>query len=495
MKPLDAPAQAARRAALAGCAFSATEAACGLLRPLPLDPAITPADALAGTAGLVVGLALLGGALGRWLGARGAAVAALVWALVWAPEGPRAGEDSLWWAAPAVVAAAAPLLWPRLLLPMAAVGGLWVPSWRSAPADLDAVSSPASGGAPGVLLITVDTVRSDADLLAPLEGRCDTWSEAVSPSPWTLPAMHSLWTGAAVAEHAGGLPTGAGWSKRSAAHGSWASRFREAGFETHALVSNPHLRADQGFSEGFQRFVHHDGARETLTVLHNAFGLAARASGGVARLQSGRDEALARAAHALLASPSASPRLVWVHLLRPHEYRRDAAGDVPGWSPTDASPEALRAAYAGNVAASAELVHGLVDAAEGWVVAVTSDHGEELGEGGRWGHGHRLHDALLRVPLAVCGPHQAGVSHAGQVTTADLLPALWTAVQASKPVSLPVRQRVPVGGLRRVARFGRRVESTGVIEDARPALPVLRAAPLDGRVADRLRALGYLDGP
>lgn len=38
------------------------------------------------------------------------------------------------------------------------------------------------------------------------------------------------------------------------------------------------------------------------------------------------------------------------------------------------------------------------------VVIVAGDHGEELGEHGRFGHGHSLWDDLLRVPLVMAGP-------------------------------------------------------------------------------------------
>jgi arylsulfatase A-like enzyme len=41
------------------------------------------------------------------------------------------------------------------------------------------------------------------------------------------------------------------------------------------------------------------------------------------------------------------------------------------------------------------------------VVILTSDHGESLGEDGRWGHGNALHPELLRVPLIIHVPDHA----------------------------------------------------------------------------------------
>ena len=40
----------------------------------------------------------------------------------------------------------------------------------------------------------------------------------------------------------------------------------------------------------------------------------------------------------------------------------------------------------------------------GAVVIWTADHGEALGDGGRWWHGQSLDDEQVRVPLLVWGP-------------------------------------------------------------------------------------------
>jgi arylsulfatase A-like enzyme len=41
------------------------------------------------------------------------------------------------------------------------------------------------------------------------------------------------------------------------------------------------------------------------------------------------------------------------------------------------------------------------------VVVLTADHGESLGEDGRWGHGNVLHPELMRIPLIIHLPAQA----------------------------------------------------------------------------------------
>jgi arylsulfatase len=69
-----------------------------------------------------------------------------------------------------------------------------------------------------------------------------------------------------------------------------------------------------------------------------------------------------------------------------------------------------------------------------WVV--TSDHGEEFGERGAWGHAHTLYAEQLRVPLIVSGPGlPSGVVIEERVGTHDIAPtiAAWTQVELDPP--------------------------------------------------------------
>lgn len=53
-----------------------------------------------------------------------------------------------------------------------------------------------------------------------------------------------------------------------------------------------------------------------------------------------------------------------------------------------------------------EIARGIEDRglAASTILVVTSDHGEQIGERGRWAHGPDLHDELIRVPLVLRGP-------------------------------------------------------------------------------------------
>jgi len=91
----------------------------------------------------------------------------------------------------------------------------------------------------------------------------------------------------------------------------------------------------------------------------------------------------------------------------------------------------LRALYDAEVAyldaELARLWQGLVDLQnfDAMAIAFTSDHGEEFGEHGRWGH-VQLHDETLHVPLILKLPHaaHAGRRVAQRVGLVDLHPTL-----------------------------------------------------------------------
>jgi hypothetical protein len=63
------------------------------------------------------------------------------------------------------------------------------------------------------------------------------------------------------------------------------------------------------------------------------------------------------------------------------------------------------------------------------VVILTSDHGESLGEDGRWGHGNALHPELLRIPLIIHLPEDASPRLTADPTrvafSTDITPTLY----------------------------------------------------------------------
>ena len=62
------------------------------------------------------------------------------------------------------------------------------------------------------------------------------------------------------------------------------------------------------------------------------------------------------------------------------------------------------------------------------VIVVTSDHGDSLGEGGRWGHGYTIYPEVIRIPLIVHLPKADQTLYSEPLTLAfstDITPSLY----------------------------------------------------------------------
>jgi arylsulfatase A-like enzyme len=94
-----------------------------------------------------------------------------------------------------------------------------------------------------------------------------------------------------------------------------------------------------------------------------------------------------------------------------------------------------------------------LDLDDSTVVVITSDHGEQLGERGRYAHGPDLHDELLRVPLLVRDPNlNGGQVFRQQLPLLDLAPTLLDILQIDIPDSFLGSSFVPL--LRGATRSG-----------------------------------------
>lgn len=139
---------------------------------------------------------------------------------------------------------------------------------------------------------------------------------------------------------------------------------------------------------------------------------------------------------------------VWVHYLEPHEPYDPHPGIT-----TSQDPDVVR--YDGEIRAVDGEVGRLVD----WlsahrrraVVAITADHGEELGEhGGRY-HGTTLYEEQIRVPLTVFslgGEPRIQPGHVRQpVGLVDLAPTLLALADVTRPPGMNPNGFAPWLGL------------------------------------------------
>ncbi len=498
--------------ALVGLGFALLEAALAWTWPAP--------GAAAGLLDLGLALSVMGA-----LGALGGALARLVWRrrpeLAWLPLAALLAPQllrpfALDYAWDPVLPGALLLLAfliPRLasalgllviaLVPVAAAVAVERPSPPpSEPRTVEAAM-------PNILLVTVDTLRADADLRLPEGGDWLVYEQAVSAAPWTLPSMISLFAGDPVRDHLGGLPaqTGGGYTEPRVSR--WLTQeLSQRDYHCAAFVSNPYLGSTFGFDRGFDLFVHADDFREPFLARRGLERLRFQLTGRVERLRRERDDRVVREALAWLDEAPAEPWFLWVHLLAPHEYSRDLAAPVQGWRPGTEDPALLREGYRVNVQATEARLARLVEAVDPArsMVVFTADHGEQLGEEGVFGHGLALEDPELRVPLALRGPGVAPGVAPQQVSVPDLMHSLLGSGARVPP--LPQRAEAPVGGLRRRNKggsFALRVQGSGEgleVERYREDLGAVRRArarrdrPLiepEESTRQALEALGYLE--
>ncbi len=265
---------------------------------------------------------------------------------------------------------------------------------------------PVPAAPPPIVLISIDTLRSD-HLPAYGYGGGETpaidrlardgvlFERAFSHAAQTLPAHASLLTGVLPATH--GVRDNVGFPLVANGASTLAERLGRAGYTTGGAVSSFVLRAETGISRGFERY----DAPETPE-------------------RPGR-ETLARLLPWLDEWRDGRPFLFF-HLYEPH---------APYRPPADLAPRFPKR-YDGEIAAADRVVgellatldeRGLYDRA---LIVLVSDHGEGLGDHGEEEHGFLLYREAIQVPLVVKLPAgaRAGERVREAVGLVDVAPTL-----------------------------------------------------------------------
>jgi arylsulfatase A-like enzyme len=351
-----------------------------------------------------------------------------------------------------------------------------------------AASRPAAR-APGLVLVSIDTLRADhlgayghsrdtspnLDALA----RGGTLFENVfAQSHWTLPSHATMLTGQSPLVHGAidlddVLPSGIG---------TLAERLRARGFRTAAFVGGNRysfIGAKRGFDRGFETYAHypHPGRFRSGRLLrlldhlrmrqvrHHVGNAAAETDAALRWLAVRGDEPFFLFLH-FYDVHSKTHRLPyeapepWREAFCPDDLRGLGGCDAEGRCATDrlraiwegrspepdaAEFERLRCLYDGSVAFVDAQLGRLLDGIERLgldgrtLVAATADHGEAFFE-----HGHPLHtnlfDEVLRVPLILRGPGvPAGQRVAATGRLLDLVPTLLDRLGLPRPHELPGR--------------------------------------------------------
>ena len=266
---------------------------------------------------------------------------------------------------------------------------------------------------PSLLLVTIDTLRADrvgaygsngglTPALDRLAASGWLFENAVSAVPLTLPSHATLLSGLDPLHH--GVRNN-GTSVFPGNRGTLATILKARGYATGAFVAAVVLDRRYGLAREFD-------------VYDDQIG---REPEGRSVLESDRScDTVVTSASAWIRA-QAGPFVAWVHMYEPH---------VPYAPPEDLARAHPGRPYDAEVAAADRCLGRLIADAQvarpdRLVTAVTSDHGEGLGDHGESTHGLFLYQSTLHVPLVISGPGVAqGKRSQYLARAADLLPTL-----------------------------------------------------------------------
>lgn len=312
--------------------------------------------------------------------------------------------------------------------------GRWAVVSVLAACSLPGCAKPAPEIPPSVLLVTIDTLRADrvgaygssaglTPALDRLAARGWRFEDVVAAVPLTLPSHATILSGLDPYHH--GVRNNGAYVFSDVTP-TLATILKARGYDTAAVVAAVVLDRRYGLGRGFDAY---DDRITRITEGRNV-------------LESERacDAVVANASEWIRAQ--SGPFFAWVHFYEPHApYAPPADLAAPGRSPYDA-----------EVAAADRCLGRLVEVAEAarpkrLVTAVTSDHGEGLGEHGESTHGLFLYQSTLRVPMVISGPGvEAGKRQAGVTRSADLMPTLLAILGIEGPAGLDGRNLLKNAG-------------------------------------------------
>lgn len=307
--------------------------------------------------------------------------------------------------------------WLELPLPPEGVSRIEVRSRSQSLVFLeDPRLSPASarGDRPNVLLVLVDTLRSDRltpeimPRLSELRGSSISFDDCWATASWTLPSVTTLLTSNHGGQHRAWL------NDQTLGPGidTLGEAFQRAGYRTAAFTGGIFVSQTFGLDRGFQVFDSSGGGVE---------GVVARAEEWLGR--AGAEPWFLLVHTYEVHAPYAPPEEVEAEI---HGRYPGVAGDRPPEPQAfydDVGPETiglLSELYDAEARFTDDVLGAFLDrlgdeALNSMVVAVTSDHGEEFGEHGLFGHTDTLYTEQLSVPLFVRLP--AGARGGERVST------------------------------------------------------------------------------
>jgi len=289
------------------------------------------------------------------------------------------------------------------------------------------VEAPAGRTGTPIILISIDTLRSDhlpaygytgvqTPAIDTLRADSILFRRAYSHCPLTLPSHATVFTGELPADT--GIRDNIGYTLTGEKE-TLAELLQKKGYATGAAVSSYVLRKGSGIERGFDWYddqVGEQGSAVTISGIQ-------------------RDGAqTAAAASTWLSANSSRPMLFFLHLYEPHSPYNPPE---PHRSRYSAAP------YDGEVARSDEILGGFLQRLkelgiyERALIVLFSDHGEGLSDHDEEEHGIFLYRESLQVPLIVKlpGSVRAGEAIDPPVQLSDIFPTVLEQTGSTTPAS------------------------------------------------------------
>jgi arylsulfatase A-like enzyme len=315
---------------------------------------------------------------------------------------------------------------------------------------------------PNVLLICIDSLRADhlgcygyardtSPTIDSLASVGSVFDNAIAQSSWTLPSHASLFTSLYQKSHGvNSILQALGATARTL-----AEQLRTEGYVTVAVISGGPLSVDHGLNQGFD--VYDTGCWEHSHT-HDV-----------------TNECTHARATAWLRECGSGPFFLFAHYWDVHyDYLPPAPYDTlfdPTYRgdfdsrgviserlrPTDLSRSDVNhlvALYDGEIAHTDRYVGMLLaelaaaHLSDNTIVALTSDHGDELFDHGTTGHGHTLYQELVRVPLIWVDPSRPthGTRLQDMVQLVDVPPTILQRLGLHVPESMQGESMLPLMG-------------------------------------------------
>ena len=315
-------------------------------------------------------------------------------------------------------------------------------AWAEPGIYVDRAPKPKGKRAKNIVVLLIDTLRADALRIYNPRSRVETPHltqlaregailDAQSPENWTKPSCASILTSLFPSTHRTKLET----SKLPDAALTLPEHLRQHGFTTASFIANGYVSRKFGFDQGWDHYTNYIRENKS-TEAENVF----REAGDWIEAHKGRrffayiqtidphvpydpPERLLKKYDPEPYDGPIRPRLT------PQQVEDAKKGRL---TLSERDRRRLRALYDAEIAYHDEEFGKFLErlrklgVLDETVFVVVSDHGEEFGEHGRWGHGHGTYQEMVHVPFVVRFP---GAVPAGQrltqtVSTMDVGPTV-----------------------------------------------------------------------